>query len=248
MNAESKQVTAKVIELPAPLSDAAAVLQVIDRAARDSSVDIDKMERLMQMHERIRATGAKGAYAAALAQMQPELPTIRERGAIKNKGGGVQSTYALWEDVVTVITPILSRHGFALTFRTANLDKNVTVMGVLSHRDGHSEETSLTLPIDSSDFRNLVQSIGSSVSYGKRYTAAALLNLRTGEVDDDGARGEQPRISETQVADLNALISEVGADKAKLLTYLKCESLESILAVNYDTVVRTVEAKRRQRR
>lgn len=229
----------------ATVSDTATIMQVIDRAARDPNVDMDKMERLLQMHERIKATGAKAAYAAALAEMQPDLPTVAERGAIKNKAGGIQSRYALWEDIIAIISPILSAHGFALTFRTANADKMVTVTGVLSHRDGHSEETTLTLPIDASDFRNVVQSIGSSVSYGKRYTASALLNLRTGEVDDDGAGKPPPDlVNDKQVADLEALITEVGADRAKFLRYIKVASLAEVRADAFDSVVKALEAKR----
>lgn len=168
-------------------SDAATVLQIIERAASNPQVDIDKLERLLQMRERMQANEAKAAYAAALARLQPKLPIIKERGGIKNNNGVVQSRYALWEDVVGVITPILASEGFALSFRTGNDAGNVVVTGVLSHELGHSEQTSLTLPVDTSGSKNAVQSVGSSTSYGKRYTAAALLNLRTGELDDDGA-------------------------------------------------------------
>jgi len=74
-----------------PTSDAAAIIQVIERAARDPNIDIDKMERLLQMQERIVARQAKAAYADALARLQPTLPIIGERGAIKNNSGAVQS-------------------------------------------------------------------------------------------------------------------------------------------------------------
>ena len=227
-------------------SDAATVLQIIERAASNPQVDIDKLERLLQMRERMQANEAKAAYAAALARLQPKLPIIKERGGIKNNNGVVQSRYALWEDVVGVITPILASEGFALSFRTGNDAGNVVVTGVLSHELGHSEQTSLTLPVDTSGSKNAVQSVGSSTSYGKRYTASALLNLRTGEVDDDGrAAGAGPRISEEQVANLEALISETGADKRKFLHYIKADDLESIPAANYEAVVKALEAKRK---
>ena len=189
MNNEGKEMSA-VVEIqsnPIAIQDqSTSLIQVIERAARDPSVDIDKMERLMLMHERIQAKSAQAAYAEALAEMQPRLPIIGERGGIKNRDGIVQSRYALWEDIVGEIAPVLSKSGFALSFRTSNDKEGVTVTGVLSHRLGHSESTSLTLPIDTSGSKNSVQSVGSSTSYGKRYTASALLNLRTGEIDNDG--------------------------------------------------------------
>lgn len=173
-------------------TESTSILAVIERAARSPDVDLDKMERLLAMHERIVERQAKTEYFAALSRMQPHLPMIVERGGITNKYGEVQSKYALWEDIVGQITPILSENGFALSFRVANTEGVVTVTGVLSHSAGHSEQTSLPLPIDGSGSKNAVQAVGSSTSYGKRYTAAALLNLRTGEIDDDGQATGKP--------------------------------------------------------
>ena len=179
--------------LPAPIvSESLAILQVVERAASNKDVDIDKLERLLLMHERIKAREAAAAYADALARMQAELPIIGERGGIKDRNGNIQSHYALWEDVVGQITPVLSRHGFGLSFRVTNDAQGVTVTGVLSHALGHSEQTSLMLPIDTSGSKNAVQSVGSSTSYGKRYTAGCLLNLRSGATEDDDGTGPQP--------------------------------------------------------
>lgn len=183
MNALTKTVDS----LPAePIDLSGGLLGVIARAARDPNVDIDKMERLLEMQERVLARQAKEAYDAALALLQPDLPVISERGKILNKTGGTQSTYALWEDVNEAIRPLLAEHGFALSFKTGRDGQEVTVTGILSHKDGHREETTVTLPSDGSGSKNAVQAIGSSTSYGKRYAAFALLNITSKGEDDDG--------------------------------------------------------------
>src|SRR3546814_12068467 len=74
------------------------------------------------------------------------------------------------------IKPVLKRHGFALSFRT-DFTNGIRVAGVLTHSGGHKETTDFVLPADGSGNKNAVQAIASSVSYGKRYTAGALLNL-----------------------------------------------------------------------
>lgn len=232
-------------EVVATGNESENVLAVISRAAADPSVDIDKLERLLALQERIVARQAQAAYNAALARMQPELPMITERGGIRDRSGDVQSTYALWEDIVEKITPILSKHGFGLSFRTAGIEGGVIVTGVLSHEAGHSEQTSLPLPIDTSGSKNQVQAIGSSTSYGKRYTASALLNLRTGEIDDDGKSGGGGYITEQQVLDLEALITEVGANKAMFLRFCKAESLDQIKASQFQRAVQALEEKRK---
>ncbi|HBO5871638.1 TPA: ERF family protein, partial [Pseudomonas aeruginosa] len=154
--------------------ESATILQVIQRAAADPQCDIEKMERLMQMHERFQARQAEQQYTEALAAMQQELPAIAERGDANGR-----YSYALWEDINERLKPILAKHGFALTFRTPRNEKGVEVEGVLSHRGGHSERTSMLLPADTSGNKNAVQAVASSVSYGKRYTAGALLNYTT---------------------------------------------------------------------
>lgn len=213
-------------------SEATAIIQFIERAASDPSVDVDKMERLLLMQERALANRAKTEYYAALAVLQPSLPVVAERGSIKNANKVVQSTYALWEDVNEAIRPKLAENGFALSFRTGRDDNGlITITGVLSHRAGHSEETTLALPVDSSGSKNSVQGVGSSLSYGKRYTAYALLNITTSGDDDDGKRaGDGGLIDGDQIGKLQELIESTGADRKRFLAYMGAESLRDILA------------------
>ncbi|MFG0381068.1 ERF family protein [Pseudomonas sp. zbq_18] len=179
----------------ADTQEASTILAVIGRAATDPNCDIDKMERLGALYERLKAGQAQQAYTDALANLQQELPVIRERGAITNKNGDVQSTYALWEDVNEAIKPVLARHGFSLSFRIPRNEKGIEVEAVLSHRYGHSERTSILLPADTTGSKNAVQAVASSVAYGKRYTAFALVNITTTGEDDDGQSAcQQPAV------------------------------------------------------
>lgn len=171
-----RQESAAVIQA----GESATILQVIQRAAADPSCDIEKMERLMQMHERFQSRQAEQQYAEAMAAMQQELPSIGERG---NAAG--RYTYALWEDINEQLKPILAKHGFSISFRMPRCEKGIEVEGVLTHRGGHSERTTIVLPADTSGNKNAVQAVASSVSYGKRYTAGALLNFTTHGEDDD---------------------------------------------------------------
>ena len=222
---------------------AGGLLDVIARAARDPNVDIDKMERLLEMQERVHARNAKAAYYSALADMQPNLPAIIERGGIKDRTGNIQSTYALWEDINDVIKPILSASGFALSFKCRRTDNEIIVTGILSHREGHSEETELSLPSGS---KNAVQAVGSSTQYGKRYTASALLNLTTVGADDDGHDGGNAElVSIEQLDELLRRASEVGADLEKFCKHMKVVGLAQLPASKYETAMKALDAKAR---
>lgn len=230
-------------------SDAAALMQVISRAASDPAIDVGKLERLMAMYERITASQSKAAFDRALSEMQPKLPIVDRRGQIiirdkADKEKIIQSTpYALFEDINEAISPMLAEHGFAISFRIGmSADGKVAVTAILSHREGHREETSLQLMHDSTGSKNSVQAVGSSVSYGKRYTLCAILNITTRGEDDDGA--EAGKVTEDQVKHLTALIQEVGADAGKFLIFMNVPALTDILAARYPSAVRALEGKR----
>jgi hypothetical protein len=223
------------------------ILSVIARAAADPNVDIDKLERLLEMQERVIARNARAAYYDALAAMQPNLPVVGERGGIKDRGGNIQSTYALWEDVNEAIRPVLAKYGFALSFKVRRTDNEIITTGVLSHREGHREETELALPTDTSGSKNAVQAVGSSTSYGKRYTAFALLNITsTGEDDDGNAAGRGETINDAQVAILNGLADEVNADKIAFCKYLKVNDLTQLPASKYNEAMGLLRQKNPQ--
>jgi hypothetical protein len=229
----------------APADDAAQIMAAIV-AAVERGVDVGVMERLYQMQREIVADKRKAAYAADLVEMMPAMPTVSKRGKItikeKNSEKVIQSTpYALWEDIHTAITPILHAHGFSLTFRTSYPDNKVAVTAILLHREGHQEETTVILQHDSSGSKNNVQGVGSSTSYGKRYSGCALLNINVGGEDDDGkaagqtesAGADDPYITEEQHEDLRKLILDSKADLNRFLDYVQAPSLSDVLKTHY---------------
>jgi hypothetical protein len=227
-----------------PAEPAASMFQLIMRAVQDPACDPVKMAQLLELSRQVRADDAKAAYTRALVIMKPLLPIIDRKGRIvihekskeKIKANEIQSTaYALWEDIDAAITPLLAKHGFVLTFRCgAGAEGRITVTGVLSHEEGHSEETTMTLPLDTSGSKNNVQAVGSSTSYGKRYTASLLLNLRTKGEDDDGKLGGDPGpISIEQVAALQDLLDRSHSDIEKFCKYMGVDALIHIPASGY---------------
>jgi hypothetical protein len=236
-------------EQPASVAEySGGLMEVIARAARDPSVDIDKMERLIAMQERVQSRNAEVAFNAALAELQPELPVIDERGGIKDRNGNIQSTYALWEDVNEAIRPYLAKHGFALRFRVDRQSDQISVTGILSHREGHKEETTLALPTDTSGSKNAVQAVGSSTSYGKRYTAFALLNITSTGEDDDGNRaGIKPTRDAVNDDTLTSIIEYCeavgGGQSALILTAFKVKRLDDLTQSQGEAALKRLKDK-----
>jgi len=249
MSAARKTETA-VIEtapsVPTTLGEAAAVVQMIERAAADPAVDVDKMMRLLDMQERVMERRAEQAFNIALAEMQPKLPIITERGKILSKGGAVQSTYAYWEDVNEAIKPVLAEHGFSLSFRTGRDEQQrPTVTGILRHVGGHKDETTLALPVDDSGSKNGVQGIGSSTSYGKRYTAFALLNITSRGEDDDGQSGGAPAAVTAAIAAIDTCTTDA---ELKAWVAKNDAALKELPAAQHAAIVSAFNSRRRKLR
>lgn len=229
--------------VPAPQSEVLAVVQMIERASKDPSVDIEKMQKLFELREKVRAQTARDDFVAAKIRVQSELPVIRTQGRI-DLGKGRPLRYARWEDINETIKPILRDHGFDLSFRTGHSEGKTTVTAVLAHVAGHTEETTIYLPPDSSGAKSAVQGVGSAVSYGKRYTTAALLNLTWGGEDDDGNDGKHQAISSEHHASLVEAATAAGVDPTKLAMVFAVDDLRELPESKYDAAMAKISAKK----
>ncbi len=165
---------------------------MFERLATNPDVNVEKLERLIAMQERIIAHNAKAAFDSAFSDMQGEIPIITERGEII-VNGQLRSKYARLEDILAVVKPILQKHGFAIRHRNEFADGKMKIVGILSHRSGHSEQDEFVTDADTGPGRNAIQSIGSARSYGQRYTTVSLLNIATRGSDDDGHGSEKAK-------------------------------------------------------
>jgi hypothetical protein len=234
---------AKVEEVHVPAQPAAetdSLLNLIERAARDPNVDIDKMERLFGMRERMQAQAAKTAFLADLAAMQAELPAVARKGEAHNK-----KKYARFEDFVETIKPFMAKSGFSYTNRIDQTDTQIRVTGVLGHRAGHQETTTLVLPTDNTGNKNPVQAWGSSLAYGKRYVGFALLGIASEDEDDDGkAAGSAPRerITDEQVKEVEDFIEKAGVETQVILDKFSIKALEDLTPADHKTAISKLKA------
>jgi len=244
--------TQEIIEHEAP-SQALTPIDVLNRAV-SQGVTPEVIAQLMGLQERWERNQARKAFDAAMAQAKAEIPVIAKNRRVNfaSRDPTKAATDYRHEDlgeIARTVDPILSKYGLSYRYRTDSpINAPVSVTCIIAHRDGYSEENTLSAGRDDSGNKNSIQQIGSTVTYLQRYTLKAALGLAAAATDDDGKQADADLlITEQQVADLEALIGEVGADKARFLAAIKVDALGDIRAVKFDAAVALLEKKRTAR-
>lgn len=200
------------------------------RYAIDKGATIDQIERLLVMKERFEANEARKAYHVAMAAFKADPPKIK-----KDKKVGFQSgtskvgySHASLGNVTELVNAGLSKHGLSASWGVVQTGGAVSVTTRITHKLGHSEETTLTAPADTSGAKNAIQAIGSTISYLERYGLLALTGLATYDIDDDGQTGGTQYITEKELHQLRDHYANEGLSEEQVCAYLKVESLDKL--------------------
>jgi hypothetical protein len=208
--------------------------------------DIAIIERLSTLAERWQEMQDKRralmAFNNAVADAKANIPTIKKTSRVKFEStkAGARDTDYMYEDFAAVaetVAPHLGSAGLSYRYRLEQpTADSVTVTCVLSHRDGHMEETPLTCKVDPSGNKNHIQAISSAVTYLERITLKAALGLAAGK-DDDGRASGRPMneipvdtVNADEIEQLKAKCDAVGCPHAKFLKWVPVESFEEIPA------------------
>jgi hypothetical protein len=235
---------------PPPVSEAGAILSMIERAARDPSVDIEKFERLMAMRERMEARAAKQAFDNAISMAKGEIGPIHKNKTVDftSQKGRTNYRHEDFAEVARAVDPVLKRHGLSYRFRSAQDGAKLSLTCILSHRDGYAEETTLEAGRDDSGNKNAIQGVGSTATYLQRYTLKLVLGLAASDDDDGVASGKtQDELDETispeQIKQMTDRIRELGANAEAFRKAIGVASFAEIYANKFDAAMALLNRK-----
>jgi hypothetical protein len=161
---------------------------VIERAASNPAVDIEKMERLMQMHERIVARDAETAFNEAMTACQIEIGRV----APNADNPQTKSRYATYAKLDGLLRPVYTRHGFSISFDTDDSPKpeHIRVLAYVA-RGGFTRTYKVDMPADGKgakggDVMTKTHATGAGMQYGMRYLLKGIFNIAIGDEDKDG--------------------------------------------------------------
>lgn len=246
--------TVSEVNYPAPgahQSETNAIVSMIERAASDQRVDVDKLERLMAMRERMEAKHAETAFNVAMKNAQAEMRPVGA-DALNPQ---TRSKYATYAKLDSVLRPIYTKHGFSLSFDEDDSPKadHIRVICYVAHEAGHTRTYRKDMPADGKgakggDVMTKTHATGAAASYGARYLLKGIFNIAVGEEDKDGNAPENAStISEEQIDILRDLIEATGSDASRFKAYIKVEDLADIRADRFDAAVKLLKQKERSR-
>jgi hypothetical protein len=233
-----------------PLDSATAVLGLIERVALDPGADVEKLDRIVAMYERVKAKEAELAFNAAKGRILKRLAGIKlvknrpaalyeiEKG--KSQKASYQTfKYAPLEEIDKHLRPLLSEEEMDLSYSDEPREHGwVVIRGRLKHLpSGYFEDSFMPAPLDTSGGKSPVQGVGSTNSYLRRYIACNIFNIVIVGEDDDGNGGT---IDEAQTDTLLDLIKRAKVGP-KFLKYMRAQSIEE--AGSLEAAVATIASR-----
>lgn len=207
----------------------------------DSGMDIEKLDRLLELQAKYDAMEAKKAYTKAMAEFKA-MP-LRITKDKDNKQ--YNSKYTTLGNLVNTTTPLMSKVGLSHKW-IIDQSQQISVSCVVTHNLGHSETTTMSAPPDGSGSKNPIQQIKSTITYLKSATFESAMGLASSDAnfDDDGNAAGLEFISPDQVKIVTNLIKSKGVKEKDVFQFCNCETVDTITQNIYKPLISKLKAKK----
>lgn len=202
---------------------------------------VEVLKGMMDLYERNEQRQSERDFAAALTELQGETIRVNATKAVDVKNGVPRYTFAPYSEIMAVVQPMLTKHGFSVTFDTKIDEQRLYSVCTLTHKGGFSRSNQFAVRFSKPPGSSEAQGDMSTKSYAKRGALCDALNI-TIDHDDDARMSGKP-IGQALAEDLKARAKACGADEAKLLAFAGAAHYEAIPNDRYDDVDRALRRK-----
>ncbi len=185
----------------------------------------------------------KNTIYTALARAQANYKPVTKTGYNPH----FKSSFLNYEDLIEASREALVKEGISIVHcLTYNAEKDISCLETSLLCNGQTIVS--TAPIYLKDRTN-IQSLGSAITYLKRYQYAAICGIAASEEDDDGntlseVQHYKPDLaSDKQVGYIKTLLKNNPEREAKICEHYKIDSLDQLPRSNASEVIKKLEAK-----
>lgn len=192
-----------------------------------------KAEHVVVMRE-LLAMDAERKFNAAFVRLQSRMPTIVASTVIPNRG-----KYERFEDVMRVIGPLLSEHGFTVSFSQDFKDNRIIVTCTLSHEAGHSRPNAFAVRSGGKSDSE-TQADCKAATTAKRNALCQALNIVIrqdvlNEEDDATIEGDpNAKVTPEQAEELERRVKETNSSVSAFLKFCGATLFKDIPRSRYD--------------
>lgn len=172
-----------------------------------------------------------GDLVGALALAKADYKTLKK----SKVNPFFNSNYADLADVIEATEMALAKQGLAVIQGAEVKEGRVLIYTLLAHKTGQWIETQLSLKPGKDD----AQGVGSTMTYGQRYSWQAIVGI-TGEPDDDGHASSQSPIPKPLAPSIPAFNIGNMKDVDKLIAGLDAKKIE---LKYHDAIAKTLHDK-----
>jgi hypothetical protein len=215
---------------------------IISRAITDPTIDVERLQRLLDFQKDRMAYQAMLEFNEALVRCQEEIQPV----ARTTENTVTRSWYAKLEAVDAAIRPIYLRHGFSLSYNSVEplVAGNIRMecrcaRGVHVERY-YREAAPDTLGPKGTPTKTSLHGGASTETFLKRYLTCGIFNVVFKDQDDDGIGGT---IDEAQVANLRDLLAKAKRTEEAFLRYMRTETIEQIAYKDYPKAVSALQER-----
>lgn len=158
--------------------------------AVDKNLDVDKLEKLVDLKLRVEAEQARKDFFASLAHFQNTCPEIVKNKSADFGAGKAKYQYAPLPEIARTIKDPVKESGLTYRWEIKDEGEMINVTCIVTHVSGHSERTTMSSKSDTTGNKNPIQAKGSAIEYMKRYTLIGALGISTADSDLDGLMPE----------------------------------------------------------
>lgn len=158
--------------------------------------DVGVMKEAYGFYKEMKADYAKEQFDQAMAKFQMACPVISKAKGVPTRNQGIAYSYAPLDDIVSQTKQLIASHGFSYQTKV-NVNGSVGVTVIVKHEDGHSEESTMEVPLgNKTQVMSDSQVVAAASTFAKRYAFCNAFGIMTGDGDTDGIEINTAKVEE----------------------------------------------------
>jgi hypothetical protein len=195
---------------------------------------VEVASKMMDLYERNEKRQAEKDFSAALTELQGETIRVQATKAVDVKNGVPRYTFAPYEEIMRTVQPMLTRHGFSVTFDTKIDGDRLYSVCTLTHKAGHSRSNQFAVRFTTPPGASAPQGDMSTKNYAKRGAFCDAVNISIDH--DDDARVIGKPIGKAIAEDLLNRVKLTGSDMVAFLKFAGVTLPPKAEIENYDPI------------